>query len=96
MLRSVLAGVLGAVSAVAAAFVVVAVMSAIGGVPVMFDPDRQVYGWEGAQYGMLLFAALGAVKVWPFPAIALVGAALGVLARSALRRRSAASPPAAR
>jgi hypothetical protein len=86
MRRTVLAGAFGAASAVAVAFLVVAVVSAVAGVPTMFDPERVVYGWEGAQYGMLLFVVIGGVMVWPFPAIALVGAAVGVLVRRARRR----------
>jgi hypothetical protein len=79
MARAVLAGFLGAFVAVALAFLTVALISAVAGVPTMFDPERVVYGWEGAQYGMLLFAFLGGAMVWPFPAIALLGAAVGLL-----------------
>jgi hypothetical protein len=86
MLRTAFAGVLGAILAVAAAFLVVAVASALGGVPVMFAPEREVYGWEGAQYGIMLFVVLGAVKVWPFPALALAGAATGVFISRILTR----------
>ena len=28
--------------------------------PEMFAPDRVLSGWEGAQYGMLLFVFIGA------------------------------------
>jgi hypothetical protein len=87
MLRATFAGAIGAVLAIAIAFLVVAVVSAAGGVPVMFEPEREVYGWEGAQYGMILFIFIGVVTVWPFPAIALTGAAVGVIVRQALRRR---------
>jgi hypothetical protein len=54
----------------------------------MFDPDREARGWDGAQYGIILLVVIGIVKVWPFPAIALVGAAIGVLVGSALRRQA--------
>jgi hypothetical protein len=86
MLRTMLAGALGAASAVAIAFLVLAVVSAVGGVSTMFDPERVVYGWEGARYGMLLFVVIGGLMVWPFPAISLVGVAVGVLVRRARRR----------
>jgi hypothetical protein len=46
---TVFAGVIGAISAVVGTLLIVAVVSAGGGVPVMFDPDREVRGWEGAQ-----------------------------------------------
>ena len=91
MARAVLAGFLGALVAVALAFLTVALISAVAGVPTMFDPDRVVYGWEGARYGVLLFAFLGGAMVWPFPAMALLGAAVGLLARQA-RRRGASVP----
>jgi hypothetical protein len=65
--------------------VVVAVLGA-GGVPVMFDPDRELYGWEGAQYGMLLLIFIGFAKVWPFPVIALGGAAMAIIVHRALYR----------
>jgi hypothetical protein len=86
--RMTLAGVIGAVLAVVSVFLVVAVVSAVGGVPVMFDPDREVSGWEGAQYGMMLLVLIGVGKVWPFPAIALGGAAIGVLVGLAVRPRA--------
>jgi hypothetical protein len=52
----------------------------------MFAPEREVYGWEGAQYAMMLFVVIGAMKVWPFPAIALAGAATGVFISRILPR----------
>jgi len=71
-----------------AVFLVVAIVSAVGGVGVLFDPEREVSGWEGAQYGMMLLVLVGVGKVWPFPAIALTGAALGVLVVSVFRPRA--------
>jgi hypothetical protein len=77
------------------AILVVAMLSAVGGVPVMYDPDRAEYGWEGAQDGMLFFVFLGIMIVWPFPAIALAGAAVGTVPRLFLRKRIAVSETAA-
>jgi hypothetical protein len=86
MKRRIFAGIVGAVSAVVAVFVIVAVVSAIGGVPVMFEPDKELRGWEGAQDGIIMLVAFGIAKVWFFPAIALTGAALGALAAGPRRR----------
>jgi len=91
MLRTAFAGIIGAVAAIAVAFVVVAVLSAAGGVAVMYEPDRAEYGWEGARYGMLLFVAVGTLMVWPFPAIAIAGAAIGIVVRLVLCKRAAAA-----
>jgi hypothetical protein len=44
MARNMLAGFLGAITAVILAFLVVALVSAVAGVPEMFNPDRAVYG----------------------------------------------------
>jgi hypothetical protein len=81
MRSAVIAGIVGAITAVVLAFLAVAVISASGGVPVLFQPDRNVSGWEGAQYGMRLFALLGIVMVWPLLVIALLGAIAGVMVR---------------
>jgi len=91
MLRTVFAGFIGAIAAIVIAFVIVALLSAVGGVPVMYEPDRAQYGWEGAQYGMLLFVGIGLMMVWPFPAIALAGAAIGMVVRLVIRKRTAAN-----
>ncbi len=40
MLRTVLAGIVGAISAIVVAFLIVAVLSAARGMPVMFEPTR--------------------------------------------------------
>ena len=93
MLRTVFAGILGAIAAIAAAFLVVAVLSAVGGVPVMYEPNRATYGWEGAQDGMGWFVVIGIVLVWPFPAIALAGAAVGMIVRLVLSKRAAGLNP---
>ena len=93
MLRTVFAGIFGAVSGILVAFLVVAVLSAVGGVPVMYEPNRADYGWEGAQNGMLFFVGIGIVLVWPFPAIALAGAAVGIIVRLVLRKRAAGLNP---
>ncbi len=47
----------------------------------MFDPEHTVSGWEGAQYGMMLFVLICVVKVWPLLTLALLVAAVGVLAK---------------
>jgi hypothetical protein len=88
MLRTVFAGIVGAISAIVVAFVVVAVLSAVGGVPVMYEPTRAEYGWEGAQVGMLWFIAIGIMMVWPFPAIVLAGAAIGIVTRLVLHKQA--------
>jgi hypothetical protein len=88
MLRTVLAGIIGAIAAIVVAFVVVAVLSAVGGVPVMYEPTRAEYGWEGAQVGMVWFIAIGIMMVWPFPAIALAGAAIGIVTRLVLHKQA--------
>jgi hypothetical protein len=87
MLRSILAGIVGAISAIVVAFLVVAILSAVGGVPVMYEPTRAEYGWEGAQVGMLWFIAIGLMMIWPFPAIALVGAAIGIVTRLVVHKQ---------
>src|SRR5262245_7722281 len=89
MLRTILAGGIGAVAAVALAFLVVAVWSAVAGVPVPYEPGRYVYGAEGAQYGVLLWAFIGLVAGWPFPVLAVVGAVIGVLVWKRLSGRTA-------
>jgi hypothetical protein len=88
MLRTVFAGLVGAIAAIVVAFVVVAVLSAVGGVPVMYEPARAEYGWEGAQVGMLWFIAIGIMMVWPFPAIVLAGAAIGIVTRFVLQKQA--------
>jgi hypothetical protein len=93
MSRTVKAALVGAVVAVALSFLVVAVLSAVSGVPEMFNPEHKIRGWEGAQYGVLLFAFLGVAAGWPFPAIALTGAAVGVVARLIADRRTRTDPP---
>ena len=85
--RTAAAALLGAAAALALAFVVVAILGAVAGVPVMFEPNRAEYGWEGAQDGMLWFVIIGATMVWPFPAIAIAGAAVGAIAWRVLCRR---------
>ena len=62
------------------AFLAVAVVSDVGGVPVLFYRERTVSGWEGAQYGVMLFAVICGVKVWPLLTLELLGAVVGVLA----------------
>src|SRR5205085_10090407 len=89
------AGVVGVVSALVIAFLVVAVLSAVGGVSVMYEPNRAECGWEGAQLGMLLFVGIGIMMVWPFPAIALAGAAIGIVVHRDFRHRAAASEASA-
>ena len=88
MPRTVFAGILGAVAAIAAAFLLVAMFGAVGGVPVMYEPNRATYGWEGAQDGMGWFVVIGIQMVWPFPAIALAGAAVGMIVRLVLGKRA--------
>jgi hypothetical protein len=88
MLRTVSTGIIGAVAAIVVAFLVVAVLSAVGGVPVMYEPTRAEYGWEGAQVGMLWFIAIGIMMVWPFPAIVVAGAAIGIVTRLFLQKRA--------
>jgi hypothetical protein len=88
MLRTVFAGIIGAIAAIVVAFLVVAVLSAVRGVPVMYEPTRAEYGWEGAQYGMLLFVGIGIMMVWPFPAIALAGAAISIVTRMVLHKQA--------
>jgi len=87
MLRTILEGIVGAISAIVVAFLVVAILSAVGGVSVMYEPTRAEYGWEGAQYGMLLFVGIGIMMIWPFPAIALAGAAIGIVTRLVLHKQ---------
>jgi hypothetical protein len=87
MLRTIFAGIIGAIAAIVVAFMVVALLSAVGGVPVMYEPTRAEYG-EGAQVGMLWFIAIGIMMIWPFPAIALAGAAIGIVTRSVLHRQA--------
>jgi len=88
MMRSLVTAAIGGAGAIALAFLIVAVVSAVGGVPTLFDPERVVYGWEGAQYGMLLLAVIGAVKLWLFPAIFIVGAVVGVFVVRHRQRRA--------
>jgi hypothetical protein len=88
MLRTILAGITGAIAAIVVAFVIVAVLSAVRGVPVMYEPTRAECGWEGAQYGMLLFVGIGIMMVWPFPAIVLAGAAIGIVTRMVLHKHA--------
>jgi hypothetical protein len=88
MLRTVIAAFIGSVLAVVAAFIVVAVICAIGGIEEMYT-GRLVYGWDGAQRGMLFLVFFGVVKVWPFPAIALAGAMAGVIVGLVLQQRAA-------
>ena len=84
MRRMATAGLLGAMLSLVASFFTVAVISAIGGVPIPYEPDRYVYGWEAAQLGMMFFILVGLINVWPFPALAIFGAAVGLLVQ---RRR---------
>jgi hypothetical protein len=88
MLRTIVAGIIGAVAAIVVAFVIVAVLSAIRGVPVLYEPTRAEYGWEGAQDGMLRFIAIGIMMIWPFPAIAVAGAAIGIFTRMVIQKRT--------
>jgi hypothetical protein len=83
---------IGVVAALAGVFFVVATVCAIGGIEEMYT-GRLVYGWDGAQRGMLFFVFFGVMKVWPFPAIALAGAAAGVLVSWATRRRGTPFSP---
>jgi hypothetical protein len=93
MRHTAFAGVIGTVLAVVITFLVVAEVSAVGGVPVTFEPDRYVYGWEGARHGVTSLVLFGLEKVWPFPAVALAGAALGVVVRLAFARQAGAAGP---
>jgi hypothetical protein len=67
MLRTAFVGVIGAVAAIVFAFLVVAVLSAVGGVTVMYEPTHAEFGWEGAQYGMLLFVGIGIILLGALP-----------------------------
>jgi hypothetical protein len=89
--RTIFAGLIGAIVALVAAFLVVGVISAIWGVDVMFDPERAEYGWDGAHYGMLLFLVIGVVKIWPFLVIITIGAAIGVIVQQAGGQRGSFS-----
>jgi hypothetical protein len=79
MRRAIFAGAAGAVSVVVGAFLVIAVVSAIWGAPQMYEPERKVYGWEGAQYGMMLFVLLLVIQLWPLLLLILLGAVVGVI-----------------
>ena len=78
MMRGLFAAAIGALVALGIAFLVVAILGALGGVPTLYEPEQVRYGWDGAQYGMLLFVAAGVIHVWLFPAIILVGGIIGV------------------
>jgi|SRR4051812_29115607 len=87
MWRSVLAAVTGAVLALISAFVIVAILGAVEGVPVPFDANRAEFGWQGAQDGIMLFVVVGVLNIWPLPTILLAGAVIGVLVQRFLSRR---------
>jgi hypothetical protein len=86
-----LAAVIGAIVALVVAFLVVALLGALGGVPTLYEPEQVRYGWDGAQYGMLLFVAAGVLHAWLFPAIIFVGAVIGLFVD---RVRTRATHPA--
>ena len=81
MARTVTAAVVGTVVAIGACLAVVAVVSAVNGVPVMFDPERKLTGWDGAAYGVAVVTLLAIGHVWPVLVVVTVGAAAGILLR---------------
>jgi hypothetical protein len=94
MFRTVFAGIIGAIGAIAVIFLVAAVLGAVGGETVMYEDHAIPPGWEGAQNGMAMLLFIGMEMVWVFPAVALAGAAAGIIVRQVIRKRAAFEPSA--
>jgi hypothetical protein len=85
MRSTVFAGITGAVIALVMVFVLAALWGCAFGAS---EPWGTVsYGWDGAQKGVQSLVFLGAMFVPFFPAVALAGAATGLVVR-AIRRRT--------
>jgi hypothetical protein len=87
MMRKILAGLLGAAGGIVLSVVFVAVISALFGVTVMYEPDRADYGVPGAQMGVIYFVAIGLALVWPFPVIAMIGAVIAIAGQGFFGKR---------
>ena len=94
MIRTVFAGIIGAIGAIAVIFLVAALLGAAGGETVMFEDHAVPPGWEGAQNGMATLVFIGMEMVWVFPAVALAGAAVSIIAWQIIRKRAAFEPSA--